>query len=145
MSITEFLLARFAEDESVALAATPGPWSFADEHGLMPEADPAWCISQMRPGYETMSDTEGYIGDIAEVWCDRKDACPDAEHITRWNPARVIAQCEANRLVLVWHQQYNSTGCGGDECHGLEDQCPTLRALALPYVDHPDWREEWRT
>jgi len=38
-----------------------------------------------------------------------------------------------------------------DECSGFDDPyidqvkypCPTLLILALPYADHPDYREEW--
>ena len=48
-------------------AATPAPWSAADEHGDIPGAYPAWCVSQMRPGFEAMSPTDGYIGDVAET------------------------------------------------------------------------------
>lgn len=59
-----------------------------------------------------------------------------------WNPTRMLAECESKRLVMVWHQQYNTVGCG-EGYHGREDQCPTMRALALPYVDHKDFRKEW--
>lgn len=48
-------------------AATEGPWSAADEHGDIPGAYPAWCVSQMRPGFEAMSPTDGYIGDVADT------------------------------------------------------------------------------
>ena len=49
-------------------AATPGPWSAADEHGLLgPDAHPAWCISRMRPGHEPMTPTDGYMHDVAEI------------------------------------------------------------------------------
>ena len=47
--------------------------------------------------------------------------------------ARVLAVCEAKREIVDWH--------------GLtleHDACRTLRALALPYADRPDYREEWR-
>ena len=86
-----------------AEAATPGPWSAADEHGLLPEAWPAWCVSQMRPGYQTMSETEGYVGDVAEVLCDRKDACPDATYIATMHPdiGRALAAVLAESAA-VW-------------------------------------------
>ncbi len=37
--------------------------------------------------------------------------------------------------------------CSGDEHdpdEAVEHPCPTLRLLALPFADHPDYREEWR-
>ncbi len=44
------------------------------------------------------------------------------------SPARVLADCEAKRRIA--HRP----------------NCPpwVLRYLALPYTDHPDYREEWR-
>jgi hypothetical protein len=61
-------------------AVTPGPWSAADEHGLLPGAGPAWCVSRMRPGYESMSPEDGYMYDIADLGdYDRAEA--DAEFI----------------------------------------------------------------
>lgn len=75
-----------------ANAATPGPWSCANEHELLgPEADPAWCISQMKPGYESMSPTDGYVGDLAEVWCDDRGSCPDGEYIALMHPPVALA------------------------------------------------------
>lgn len=72
--------------------ATPGPWSCANEHELLgPEADPAWCISQMKPGYETMSPTDGYVGDLAGVWCDDRESCPDGDYIEMMHPPVALA------------------------------------------------------
>jgi hypothetical protein len=77
-----------------AEAATPGPWSAADEHGLLgPDASPAWCVSNMRPGFESMSPTEGYIGDVAETslgFPEQRDQ-HNAEHIASWHPAVALA------------------------------------------------------
>jgi hypothetical protein len=77
-----------------AEAATPGPWSAADEHGLLgPDASPAWCVSNMRPGYKSMSPTEGYIGDVAETslgFPEQRDR-DNAEHIASWHPAVALA------------------------------------------------------
>lgn len=50
-------------------AATEGPWSAADEHGNLPGAYPAWYVSQMVPGFETMSPKDGYVGDVADTPC----------------------------------------------------------------------------
>jgi hypothetical protein len=51
-------------------------------------------------------------------------------------PARIHAECEAKRRIVGLHP------C--DNCGAAFDPCETLRLLALPYADHPDYREEWR-
>jgi hypothetical protein len=67
----------------------------------------------------------------------------ESRHITRWDPARVLAECDAKRRIVEDLQ---------DELANQHDPEPTtlqladrtLRALALPYADHPDYREEWK-
>lgn len=74
---------------------------------------------------------------------------------------RIKAECEAKRRIVEEHQPVDYSGlgmtspgacciCGADL--GMGDwewvegsfPCATLRALALPYADHPDYRQEWR-
>jgi hypothetical protein len=84
----------------------------------------------------------------------------------RWNPVHVLAECDAKRLILREHRRYDEwireempsfaspsadahcVGCGFGSTEEPRtehiDQCPTLRALALPYTDRPGYREEWR-
>ena len=69
-------------------------------------------------------------------------------------PRRVLAECEAKRRIITLHEQ--GSGWLGDPeprgcllCHendGIIERfgwCETVRALALPYADHPDFRKEW--
>jgi hypothetical protein len=61
-------------------------------------------------------------------------------------PLRVLADCEAKRRILELHKS-GDAWC--DHCSGWYGpdpaaDCPTLRLLALPYADHPDFREGWR-
>jgi hypothetical protein len=77
----------------------------------------------------------------------------DAVHIARWDPARVLAECEAKRRIVE----------AADEATGLDMTVDSerlvgprdlvadpylgdvmLRLLAMPYADHPDYAEEWR-
>jgi len=82
MTLTEFLLARIAEDE----ASTPGRW---DDH-----------------------------------WYD--------------DPSRYAREAEAKRrIVEAWRRDL-------DEGVEQPEQLFATRCLALPYADHPDYREEWR-
>jgi hypothetical protein len=43
-------------------------------------------------------------------------------------PAHVLAECEAKRQIIERHLYLQGT----------------LALLALPYADHPDYREDWR-
>jgi hypothetical protein len=57
-------------------------------------------------------------------------------HADRWHPTRVLAECEAKRRVVAASEQ----GHGG----WPDGVYFALQCLALPYADHPDFREEWR-
>lgn len=72
--MTDFIRDWIVKREHLEVAATPRPWSAADEHGDIPGSDCLWCVSQMRPGFEEMSPTEGYVGDVAEVGDGEADA-----------------------------------------------------------------------
>ncbi|MEU2788994.1 DUF6221 family protein [Streptomyces sp. NPDC007100] len=135
--LVQFLRDRLDEDEAVARAASPGPWT---QVGI---GDYGWAVSFNRPDYagvETEDDDQGRA---------------DADHIARHDPARVLAEVEAKRRLLVVHAKSSSyDGCatcdaGNDSCGCLggahwEYPCDTMKLLALPYADHPDYHEEWR-
>lgn len=112
MTLVEFLLARIAEDEAVAVA-TRGNWNAlpwkASDRGIAGPVD-------------------GPFGHAAVVI----------------DPARVLAECEAKRRIVELHPSVIDDGqtvCSEEQA---EWPCPTLRLLALPYADHPDYRDEWR-
>ena len=135
-ALTDFLLARIAEDETVARAATPGPW----------------VVRSL--GYVAGGGATSLFGtDVHDAPADHE---PDAEHIARHDPARVLAECEAKRRIVehadafadceVHPGRKSETDC--DECIAawrinMNDEW-YLRFLALPYADHPDYREEWK-
>lgn len=71
-------------------------------------------------------------------------------------PARVLAECEVKRRIVELHQGSHSCS-DGDEPHAYWPfpgavggngrdllECPTVRALALPYADHPEFQKAWR-
>ena len=125
VTLTEFLLARIAEDRE---AAGQAKWAMQDE--WFTEAD------------------------------DKVD-----EYVRRLSPTRVLAECEAKRRIMEWHPVYRGprlvavdrrpAGFACEQCHAtssiseqsvIEDLgwCETLRLLALPYADHPDYDEAWQ-
>jgi hypothetical protein len=128
VTLAEFLLARIAEDQEAAKRAAFGYGS-------------AWA-----------SETDD-AEDWSVVHADGKRdmvGCEDGDvtrHIVRWDPARVLAECDAKRRVvnLAVRQQRRE----GREFSELARQArherdEMLRALAVVYADHPDYRDEWR-
>lgn len=84
----------------------------------------------------------------------------DAEHIARHDPARVLREVEAKRRIIgehrvLWEPGWTPEGEDDEEflvCARCEDRsrhdamrwpCPTLRLLALPFAEHPDYQKEW--
>ena len=68
-----------------------------------------------------------------------------------YDPVRVIREIEAKRQIIdhaeQWAQTLNYTPDGWTEATATAYRMAmewTLRQLALPYADHPDYRQEWR-
>lgn len=127
MDIREFLEARLAEDEAVALnalhpdAVKPGWWMTEHQHG-----DPPVChIAEDRAG---------------NYWSVAHDVfVPNAEHMARHDPARVLRDVEAKRRILAIHSNH-----GHDQyCVDSADPCIELRALAGIWPHHPDYDLSW--
>lgn len=139
-TLTDFLLARIDEDAEVAEVAAaefvgPGQWAARDNGDVIP-ALPGGILRfgevAVGPGY---SDGIGLAG----------------VHIARHDPDRVMAECAAKRRIVELHNrrheccilQHDSdepnTGAYVDAA-----RCSTLRLLALPYSDHPDYQQEWK-
>ena len=115
--LVEFLLARIAEDEEAARAAVD-------------QGTPRWAVGgggeyvhpDPPPGnsYVATGPWGGGLG-------------PAADHIARHDPARVLAECEAKRRIVEWMSAWQQ-----------DVAVEGLRLVALPYADHPDYRDEWR-
>ncbi|MFH8336936.1 DUF6221 family protein [Streptomyces sp. AM6-12] len=73
-------------------------------------------------------------------------SAPVALHIVRHDPARVLAEVDARRgivddlaEVIRWAERASlDYQDGADACER------TLKRLALPFADHPDYNEAWR-
>lgn len=137
ITLAGFLLARIAEDEAAAETAAEWEgeeWSAGDE-------DEAGRV-RGRMGSEVVGG--GYTESTI--------------HIARHDPARVLAECEAKRLIAELHKVAGEdeadvrfkdfdlacVTCGTYDEYPVEWPCDTLRLLALPYADHPDYRDGWR-
>jgi hypothetical protein len=124
--LTEFLLARIAEDEAVATDTIGGE---------------VWSAS-------LVSVTFREAGQVIEVV--RDGSIQTHRHIAHWHPARVLAECEAKRRIVEWAAL--APEAKDDDWFNLDDQTAghyyglidATRILALPYAHHPDFRAEWR-
>jgi len=130
-------------DKRPILFATDGSPSAAEA----PRRGPPF---QQGPGPLTI--TYGRVG--------RPNTDEHEEYHTRFAPAshfaRLRAECVAKRAIVELHAislrgpwvnpvdgpAYSEWSCV--LCDWCEvDGCDTLRALAQPYADHPDWNESW--
>lgn len=127
VTLADWLLERIAEDEALAEAATPGPWVVEYGRALRSASIP--------------DDEEG--GTTYFSIADK----PDAAHIARHDPARVLAECAAKRRIISFYGDNLDAELIERQCV-LGDKGPhvawlTLRALAAPYAGHEGWRAEW--
>jgi hypothetical protein len=59
------------------------------------------------------------------------------------DPARILAECEVKRWIIGLHL----IGWDPYDAHDVvlhSHDRDTMRALVLPYSDHPDCRDEWK-
>ena len=92
----------------------------------------------------------GYFTGKGEEWWgeDWYAACGReiTAHLVRWEPPRVLAECEAQRRLVESATYWQGLG-GAPDSHGdgrATGFMNALRLLALPHADHPDYRDEWR-
>lgn len=64
-----------------------------------------------------------------------------AAHVARHDPARVLAEVEAKRRLLVHVDLIWKHSPSPAEARAWQH---AVRHLALPYAGHPDYRQEWR-
>lgn len=120
MTLTEFLLERIAEDEAAARQAA------TDEGGRWIATGP----TSIEASFGELTDSMGAWSGLTEV---RRPSI--AGHITRWDPARVLAECDAKRRFV---EQFTDVGWSAPLRRRV------LELVALPYVNHPDYDRVWR-
>jgi hypothetical protein len=131
--LANFLLARIDEDDEAARRA-------ADE-----------CARHDRDFEVEDPDWQRWSRPAASV----ASTGPIAEFINRQDPQRVLAKCAADRqIVLGCTRQLDNwvtVRPGVRENRPIREPwteddtaADVLTYLALPYADHPDFREEWR-
>ncbi|WP_405549706.1 DUF6221 family protein [Streptomyces microflavus] len=133
--LLQFLHDRLTEDEQAAHAAT---WD--DQSGT-------WTARPPRASYERYTVVDYCDDGVVAVTPENADADGVGQHVARHDPDRVLREVEAKRHILDSHipdaasadEQINEEWRSGS---ALADDL--LRLLALPYVDHPDYKDAWR-
>lgn len=120
MNLVEFLLERFDDDEDLARMAGGRRW------------------------HETFVGIDDEDGSEILYVDDGPGITVGYKHVVRHDPANVLADLAAKRgIVEMATPEWSDDGepVGGGYVEAWWD---TVRLLALPYADHPDYREEWR-
>jgi hypothetical protein len=177
VELTEFLLARIAEDEAVARAAEPGPWVVGTttepvwapgrgehwgERVFTREQEYPQTVTVRGTHVASKSERPRMIADMARGYLNSLHE-PTSEHIARHDPARVLAECEAKRRIVEQYADYLSSvkayrsprwadamneqdkqsAAQAEARHRVAED--VVRLLALPYANHPDYDEAWRS
>lgn len=128
-NVLEFLHARLDDDEAIANNALhadgtePGVW-ITEHHKYRSDDEPDTChIAEDRTGdYWTVA-SEVYI--------------PNAEHMARHDPARVLRDVAAKRATLdtLFAAELRPTQ--------WSIFAKVIEPMAAVYSDHPDYQKEW--
>lgn len=146
--LVDFLRARLADDEAharkdlwAADRATPGRWRARYGTNL----SNSWVETESTPVLRL---------EAAEHEADALLAARLQPETVRKRAEEKLRDVDAKRQMLDEHHDTNDGDCAvcvnghwGYPTHGGSSPqrypCRTLRLLALPYVNHPDYREEW--
>ncbi|MFD9276905.1 DUF6221 family protein [Streptomyces mirabilis] len=151
--LVTFLRARLDDDERIARAMNPDPVaSMARKF----EVDALRLRSELDSG---KSDRIPYDEGQADALHWAATVLPERMPLlSPFGQSRVLREVEAKRKLVELHGPVILRGGPGAKyfdtttvCCSCEPPqfpehafpCPTLRLLALPYADHPDYRSEW--
>lgn len=127
----EFLTARWDEIEGDSKAAGrgyPAPWK-------------VWPVAPHVPH----ADVTAYVRSADDMMVTGQVENLVAAHVASHDPAYVLADIAAKRQILVLHHE-DQGFCIEDEYFPTRDPwpCVTVRLLAAPFADHPDFDPAWR-
>lgn len=144
MTLLDFLNARLGEDQKAAedcgyrhwyvLGPPAGHYAYSSTSDHLCGSDPG------SNRYSTISTGGG----------------ASLHHAARHDPARTLAEIDAKRRLIAlhapedWTDEQRCAVCQSDRSDYAEQDtpdmwpCATLRLLAAPYADHPDYDEAWR-
>lgn len=162
--LVQFLRARLDEDALWATEASRRSGEPAVEGGVHwqwvdPETDEAIAPAPDRDEFVGGEDRFRVSLRSRETWPNPpwelpQFAIPTAEeiptavggHIARHDPARVLAEVEAKRKLLTEYAEVRQNEGADYEWAGgwASGLGKAVALMALPYADHPDYRDTWR-
>jgi hypothetical protein len=126
-----WLLEQIAEDERLALAASPGPWKPNAERDEVLAVDDITVCDGFALGNRQLRAT--------------------VDHIAEFDPFRVLAECNAKRQIIERYQFVTGHGPAVDHTRAMDMTVGAVAALrdilqmlALPYAERPGYLEVWR-
>jgi hypothetical protein len=125
MTLTDFLRARFAEDEAEA------EFVHDDQCTLVLYPDRAGCSCDRTRRRRMLAEC-----DAKRRIAERHSPVPGEFHMTTHPESPDDDAIPADGLAC--------RTCGAPDEYGIPWPCGTLRDLALPYADHPDYDPEWK-
>lgn len=79
---------------------------------------------------------------------ERRWGNPAFAPVAGWGLSELVrkmrADFESKRRIVEYHAESVGGTCDICEEYGPPGPCQTQRWLALPYAEHPDYREEWK-
>ncbi|MEV6790890.1 DUF6221 family protein [Streptomyces sp. NPDC051320] len=129
--LVQFLRDRYDEDEELARqSAEAGPLATWDRNadillGLSLKNRRRWAAQGVASAFDGAAEA----------------------HAARHDPARVLAEIEAKRRIVDAYAEVadNDIDEPYEYAYGWANGLgAAVRLLALPYADHPEYREEWR-
>ena len=146
VELAAFLLARIAEDESMARAAADqwhSRWATADRQTAYGWRNGKLGAEPKMP--MVVADNEHGSLMLMSLW---ENDQATVRHVARHDPDRVLAECAAKRELIAWVQRYEVVAGAYPDLPRVDGARNAarmaLRYVALSYADHPDYREEWR-
>lgn len=125
--LVKFLNARLDEDAALAHAASPGPWHVNEDSDEVLAAD-------------DITVAEGFALSGSQLRAT-------TAHIARNDPPSILFDLDIKRQMVGRAAQTRAWVIGESGAvagPAVMLASDTLRLLALPYADHPDYCEEWR-
>jgi hypothetical protein len=165
--LAAWLLEQITEDEKIAQQASgeePGTGPDGGEHwhwvhteeplvdqpvDLADDDDPPFR-TDLRSVERYPTTTVGPLPHFAVAYSEEVEHRV-ARHIVTWDPARVLAECDAKRRIALRHTPQIigrpphpiCTYCSAVP-DAVDWPCPELRDVLAPYQDRPGYREEWK-
>lgn len=131
--LVQFLRARYDEEHLLAIEAgdgSPAAWTYAPELTWNGPDGPREAVVDFH------GSAMGYVAVVDPVHGEH--GTWQARHIARHDPARVLRDIEAKRQLIDWVLRWPLRPGPPSSVDGV------LERLALPYADHPDYRDTWR-